>query len=145
MTGVLHHRIDRACRAWFTLALCTLSFGSAQAARASCGDWLVGHEMAAGQGIHATATAAVTGGSTPGQPAPPAGRPACRGPSCSRSPGTPLAPSSDPTWEPAPSRWACLVATAELVSLRRDGITADDAIFVPTGPCGRIDRPPRLG
>lgn len=146
MHGVIYHRIGKAWHTLLVLAACGVLAGSARLSEASCGDWLVGHDMAAGHGIHDSgAIARPEVQPSAEQPASPAGRSGCRGASCSKSPIAPLTPAGDPTWEPAPGRWACLVSDGVSLALRRDRMAADDACFVPAGPCGRIDRPPRLG
>ena len=146
MDGMTYHRNGRVWRTVFAMAACGVVAGSARLSHASCGDWLVGHEMMAGHGMQEPAAIARPEAQPSAeQPASPARRPGCRGASCSKAPIAPLTPGSDPTWEPAPGRWACLVSDGVVPSSRRELFAGEGACFVPAGPCGRIDRPPRLG
>lgn len=143
MDDVMHHRTGIVGRTLLAIAGCAVIALWATSAQASCGDWLAGHDMTAGGMHHADPSL------DPSEHAPaaerPTGRRGCRGPSCSKAPVVPLAPSGDSTLEPAAGRWACLAASRVDLVLRRDRTDGHGALFVPTGPCGRIDRPPRIG
>ncbi|RLS35352.1 MAG: hypothetical protein DWH79_02320 [Planctomycetota bacterium] len=113
--------------------------GGVTPAQASCGDWLVGHDVTA---------AGVDGQSIPlqratdSQHSPPARRP-CSGPSCSRAPLAPLAPTDAPVLRFDIERSAHLVAIATVEDFQQRLDRPADDTLLPSAVPGRLDRPPR--
>ena len=132
-------RLLRSCGIVAVLAL--LALGSSESAEASCGDWLVGHDLPdhAPQLISAVET-----GSNQAKPAEAPRRGPCNGPSCGRAPVAPLAPSEAPTTPPDLDRDALL---SDLVPV--DASTAgvwlviDEPLSIPA-VSGPPERPPRV-
>jgi hypothetical protein len=125
-------------------------------ARASCGDWLEGHEnnghqsnawQAADHGAtdHGATDQAAATARTEREAAPRArpSRGPCRGPSCSKRPPTaPLAPS-EPPHESAGERWCQLVESPAPMSVSRFAVAMGDEPAPLSACSGRLDRPPR--
>ena len=104
-------------------------------ARASCGDWLAGHE-------HEQALAK-TGRDAAASPSAPAHKKPCSGPSCSRrSPVAPLAPV-DSSSDRGIERWCSLPPGLPVDSFRIAGIPPTDEPSLPPARSRRLDRPPK--
>lgn len=120
------------------MVLAFIALGSFQSAEASCGDWLVGHDMPshapdvdAGNAAAATPTEA------------PRHRP-CSGPSCGRAPVAPLAPSDAPT-VPIELDRAALLSSLLPVDASTAGawLVIDEPLSIPA-VSGPPERPPRV-
>jgi hypothetical protein len=141
-------RLLRSCGIVAVLAL--IALGSSESAEASCGDWLVGHDVPA-QATEADAInpadagnavdAANAGAATP--TAAPRRRP-CNGPSCGRSPVAPLAPSDAPTL-PIELDRAALLSSLLPVDASTAGawLVIDEPLSIPA-VSGPPERPPRV-
>jgi hypothetical protein len=141
-------RLFRSCGIVVVLALVAL--GSLQSAEASCGDWLVGHDVPA-QAAEADAInpadagnavdAANAGAATPTEA--PRRRP-CNGPSCGRAPVAPLAPSDAPT-VPLELDRAALLSSLLPVDASTAGawLVIDEPLSIPA-VSGPPERPPRV-
>jgi hypothetical protein len=132
-------RLLRSCGIVAVLVLIVL--GSVQSAQASCGDWLVGHDMPA----HAPqlASAAEAGGNQAKPAEAPRRRP-CNGPSCGRAPVAPLAPSEAPTISPDLDRAALLSGLVPVeASTAGAWLAFDEPLLIPA-VSGPPERPPRL-
>lgn len=134
----LQTRFLRFCGIVVVLAL--MALGSFQSAQASCGDWLVGHDMP----VHSPE---VTGGEAPDAATaklaqPPRRRP-CNGPSCGRAPVAPLAPS-EATSPPDLERAAVLSDLAPVeASTAGAWLALDEPLLIPA-VFGPPERPPRV-
>ena len=118
-----------------------LFLGSLRSAEASCGDWLVGHDMAS----HATVVENGSAGDPTAKPAdlPPRRRP-CNGPSCGRAPFTPLAPSDAPTVPIELDRAVLLSDLAPVEISACAWLVLDEPLLIPA-VSGPPERPPRVG
>jgi len=142
MSPSFHHlqtRFLRSCGIVVVLAL--MALGSFQSAQASCGDWLVGHDMSA----HAPEMNAVEAEATAtAKPAQPLRRRPCHGPSCGRAPVAPLAPS-EATSPPDLERAAVLSNLAPVVASTAGAwLALDEPLLIPA-VSGPPERPPRVG
>ena len=134
-------RLLRSCGIVVVLAL--IALGS-QSAEASCGDWLVGHDMpsqAAEVDAGNAVDAANAGEATPIEA--PRRRP-CNGPSCGRAPVAPLAPSDAPTL-PIELDRAALLSSLLPVDASTAGawLVIDEPLSIPA-VSGPPERPPRV-
>ena len=134
-------RLLRSCGIVVVLAL--IALGS-QSAEASCGDWLVGHDMpsqAAEVDAGNAVDAANAGEATPIEA--PRRRP-CNGPSCGRAPVAPLAPSDAPTL-PIELDRAALLSSLLPVDATTAGawLVIDEPLSIPA-VSGPPERPPRV-
>ncbi len=135
-------RLLRSCGIVAVLAL--IALGSSESSEASCGDWLVGHDVPA-QVAKADARNAVdagkAGAATPTEA--PRRRP-CNGPSCGRSPVAPLAPSDAPTL-PIELDRAALLSSLLPVDASTAGawLVIDEFLSIPA-ISGPPERPPRV-
>lgn len=134
----LQTRFFRCCGIVVVLALMTL--GSLQSAQASCGDWLVGHDMPA----HSPAvTADEAPDAATAKLAQPLRRRPCNGPSCGRAPVAPLAPS-EATSPPDLERAALLSNLAPVeASTAGAWLALDEPLLIPA-VFGPPERPPRV-
>ena len=135
-------RLLRSCGIVAVLAL--IALGSSESSEASCGDWLVGHDVPA-QVAKADAGNAVdagkAGAATPTEA--PRRRP-CNGPSCGRAPVAPLAPSDAPTL-PIELDRAALLSSLLPVDASTAGawLVIDEFLSIPA-ISGPPERPPRV-
>ena len=137
----LQTRFLRCCGIVVVLAL--MALGSLQSAQASCGDWLVGHDMPA----HSPAVTAneAPDAATANKLAQPLRRRPCHGPSCNRAPVAPLAPSEAPTSTPDLERAALLSDLAPVeASTAGAWLALDEPLLIPA-VFGPPERPPRVG
>ena len=136
----LQTRFLRCCGIVVVLALMTL--GSLQSAQASCGDWLVGHDMPA----HSPdVTSGEADDAATAKLAQPLRRRPCNGPSCGRAPVAPLAPSEAPTSSPDLERAALLSNLAPVeASTAGAWLALDEPLLIPA-VFGPPERPPRVG
>ena len=135
-------RLLRSCGIVAVLAL--IALGSSESAEASCGDWLVGHDVpvqAAEADAINPADAGNAGAATPIEA--PRRRP-CNGPSCGRSPVAPLAPSDAPTL-PIELDRAALLSSLLSVDASTAGawLVIDEPLSIPA-VSGPPERPPRV-
>jgi len=136
-------RFLRSCGIVAVLALVAPLFGvgALRSAEASCGDWLVGHDMPA-QASEVSDGSPSSSAPRPADAAP--RRRPCNGPSCGRAPVAPLAPSEFPTTPLDLDRDALL---SDLVPV--DATTAgvwlviDEPLSIPA-VSGPPERPPRV-
>jgi hypothetical protein len=145
MRAVFQHSSPRFLRSCGAAALLVLSaviaLGSLESAEASCGDWLVGHDMPA----HAAELAGGDNGAAAAEPAGvPARRRPCNGPSCGRAPVLPLAPSEAPS-APIDLDRAALFASLAPVDPATAGawLVLDEPLSIPA-VSGPPERPPRV-
>jgi hypothetical protein len=142
MPSALHHPLTRFLRSCgIVAALVLMALGSFQSAQASCGDWLVGHDMPA----HAPdVTAGDVGETASAKPAPAPRRRPCNGPSCGRAPIPPLAPSEAPTTPLELDRDALLSALTPVeISTAGAWLALDEPLLIPA-VSGPLERPPRV-
>ena len=141
-------RLLRSCGIVAVLAL--IALGSSESSEASCGDWLVGHDMPsqaaevdAGNAVDAInpVDAGKAGAATPTEA--PRRRP-CNGPSCGRAPVAPLAPSDAPTL-PIELDRAALLSSLLPVDASTAGawLVIDEFLSIPA-ISGPPERPPRV-
>jgi hypothetical protein len=118
-----------------------LALGTLQSAQASCGDWLVGHDMPA----HAPdVTAGDAGETAAAKPAQAPRRRPCNGPSCGRAPVAPLAPSEAPTTPLELDRDGLLSdLTPVEISTAGAWLALDEPLSIPA-VSGPPERPPRV-
>jgi len=113
-------------------------------ARASCGDWLEGHQTAGHvSGVHA---AAETAADPVAGDAAPASRPArgpCRGPTCSTRPVSTPALPSEPPRDTAGERWCRLAEPPGPRPEARCAVADADEPAPRSASAGRLERPPR--
>lgn len=131
-------RLLRSCGIVAVLALITL--GSSASAKASCGDWLVGHDLP-DQGSQLIS--AVETGGNQAKPAEAPRRRPCNGPSCGRAPVAPLAPSDAPTTPLDLDRAALLSSLPPVDASAADAwLVVDEPLSIPA-VSGPPERPPR--
>ena len=118
-----------------------MALGSFQSAQASCGDWLVGHDMPA----HSPdMTSGEADDIASAKLAPPLRRRPCNGPSCGRAPVAPLSPSEAPTNAPDLERAAVLSNLAPVeASTAGAWLALDEPLLIPA-VFGPPERPPRV-
>ncbi|MEI8368541.1 MAG: hypothetical protein WCJ31_08905 [Planctomycetia bacterium] len=134
----LQTRFLRCCGIVVVLAL--MALGSHQSAQASCGDWLVGHDMPAHSPDVTSGKADDDDAAEPGQPL---RRRPCNGPSCGRAPVAPLAPS-EATSPPDLERAALLSNLAPVeASTAGAWLALDEPLLIPA-VFGPPERPPRV-
>ncbi len=142
MLPAFHHPVTRFLRSCgVVVALVLIALGSFQSAQASCGDWLVGHDMPA----HASeVTAGDAGETSAAKPAESPRRRPCNGPSCGRAPVAPLAPSEAPTTPLELDRAALLSdPTPAEISTAGAWLVLDEPLSIPA-VSGPPERPPRV-
>ena len=135
----LQTRFLRCCEIVVVLAL--MALGSLQSAQASCGDWLVGHDMPAHSPDVTSGEADDAATAKPGQPL---RRRPCNGPSCGRAPVAPLAPSE--ATNPPDLERAALLSNLAPVEASTAGawLALDEPLLIPA-VFGPPERPPRVG
>ena len=135
----LKTRLVRLCGIVVVFTLITL--GSFQSAQASCGDWLVGHDMPA----HSPdMTSGEADDIASAKLAPPLRRRPCNGPSCGRAPVAPLSPSEAPTNAPDLGRAAVLSNLAPVeASTAGAWLALDEPLLIPA-VFGPPERPTRV-
>ena len=129
-------RLLRSCGIVAVLAL--VAVGSSRSAEASCGDWLVGHDLPSqAADMDAGNPAAATPIEAPRR------RP-CNGPSCGRGPVAPLAPSDAPT-VPIELDRAALLSSLLSVDASTAGawLVVDEPLSI-AAISGPPERPPRV-
>jgi hypothetical protein len=147
-------RLLRSCGIVAVLALIALGFS--ESAEASCGDWLVDHDVPsqaaeadAGNSADAinrvdaenAVDAANAGAATPIEA--PRRRP-CNGPSCGRAPVAPLSPSDAPTLPIELDRAALLSSLLPVDASTAGGwLVIDEPLSIPA-VSGPPERPPRV-
>lgn len=142
MAQAYHHSVTRFLRSCgLVVVVACLALGTFQSAQASCGDWLVGHDMPA----HAQeVTAGDVGETASAKPAPAPRRRPCNGPSCGRAPIAPLAPSEAPTTPLELDRDALLSALTPVeISTAGAWLALDEPLLIPA-VSGPLERPPRV-
>lgn len=133
----LQTRFLRCCGIVVVLAL--MALGSLQSAQASCGDWLVGHDMPA----HSPdVTSGEADDAATAKLAQPLRRRPCNGPSCGRAPVAPLAPSEASS--PPDLERAALLSNLAPVEASTAGawLALDEPLLIPA-VFGPPERPPR--
>ena len=135
----LQTRFLRCCGIVVVLAL--MALGSLQSAQASCGDWLVGHDMPAPS---PDVTSGEADDAATAKLARPLRRRPCNGPSCGRAPVAPLAPS-EATSPPDLERAAVLSSLAPVeASTAGAWLALEEPLLIPA-VSGPPERPPRVG
>ena len=118
-----------------------MALGSLQSAQASCGDWLVGHDMPAPS---PDVTSGEADDAATAKLARPLRRRPCNGPSCGRAPVAPLAPS-EATSPPDLERAAVLSSLAPVeASTAGAWLALEEPLLIPA-VSGPPERPPRVG
>ena len=142
MLPAFHHPLTRFLRSCGVVAaLVLMALGSLQSAQASCGDWLVGHDMPAHAPEMAAGDADAAAVAKPAEA--PRRRP-CNGPSCGRAPVAPLAPSEAPTTPLELDRAALLSDLPPVeASIAGAWLVLDEPLSIPA-VSGPPERPPRV-
>ena len=135
-------RLLRSCGIVVVLAL--IALGSSQSAEASCGDWLVGHDMPSQTAEVDAGNLADAGKAAASIPIEAPRRRPCNGPSCGRAPVAPLAPSDAPT-VPLELDRAALLSSLLPVDASTAGawLVIDEPLSIPA-VSGPPERPPRV-
>jgi len=146
MAASRESRARLSCGRAMAVAVLVIACGAwaAADARASCGDWLEGHQ---GDGHDTGVHQSAARGDVPaaGDPTP-ASRPSrgpCRGPSCSKRPASAPASPSEPPREPAGERWCRLAALQSPRPEARQAVAIADEPAPRSACAGRLERPPR--
>jgi len=135
-------RLLRSCGIVAVLAL--IALGSSESAEASCGDWLVGHDVPAHAAEADAINPADAGNAAAATPAEAPRRRPCNGPSCGRSPVAPLAPSDAPTLPIELDRAALLSSLLPVDTSTAGGwLVIDEPLSIPA-VFGPPERPPRV-
>ena len=117
---------------------------AASDARASCGDWLEGHQTAGHvSGVRAAAAPAADPVAAEAAPASRPARGPCRGPSCSKRPVSTPALPSEPPRDTAGERWCRLAEPPGPRPEARCAVAVADEPAPRSASAGRLERPPR--
>ena len=135
-------RLLRSCGIVAVLAL--IALGSSESSEASCGDWLVGHDMPSQTAEVDAGNFADAGKAAASIPIEAPRRRPCNGPSCGRAPVAPLAPSDAPTL-PIELDRAALLSSLLPVDASTAGawLVIDEFLSIPA-ISGPPERPPRV-
>jgi hypothetical protein len=115
-------------------------------AEASCGDWLEGHAESRAAADHPDAReAAGMNGRPDASASAPVSRRPCRGPSCGRRPGPPLAPTNSPSVSLDVERDAVLAAAVAVPDVSLVAWFSPDELFSPSAGRDPAERPPARG
>lgn len=135
-------RLLRSCGIVAVLALIALGFS--ESSEASCGDWLVDHDVPSQAAEADAINPANAGNAAAATPIEAPRRRPCNGPSCGRAPVAPLSPSDAPTLPIELDRAALLSSLLPVDASTAGGwLVIDEPLSIPA-VSGPPERPPRV-